>query len=125
MSTFTLDANTLGGRTANGTIAQYQAVKAGTATDFVVVAASTDVVLGLLQDDPATGEAGAVQFNGVARGRAGAVIAEGAEVMSAADGDLITFVAAAGNYIIGVALDGAAADGEIFPVLMTRGHGTT
>lgn len=84
-----------------------------------VTAASTDAVVGVLQNKPTLGQEAAVMCLGISKVYAGAAVAAGAEVMSDATGRAITASAAAGaNRVIGVALEAAAAAGEVISVLL-------
>ena len=94
------------------------AVKASTAIDEGVLlpAASTDPVLGITRALIKNGEFGTVQTRGLATAIAGAAVTRGDRVMATAAGKLITFVAGAGNAVVGIAKQTTTADGEEFEV---------
>lgn len=97
---------------------QYKFAKVSGAGTATVAAASTDAVVGVIQNKPNTGEEVELTVLGVTKVVAGAAVAAGAEVMSDASGRAITAAAAAGaNRVLGYALDAASAAGEIITVL--------
>lgn len=77
-------------------------------------AGAGELALGVLYDDPKAGQNGTVQVGGVAEIKASVGIVEGAEIASAGDGRAVT--AAAGQFILGIALKAANAANEIIPV---------
>jgi hypothetical protein len=81
--------------------------------------AITDVPIGVLQNDPASGGVADVMHDGVTRAVAGAAIAVGAKVACTAAGKVQT--AATTQHVLGVALTAAAADGDIITVLLQMG----
>lgn len=93
---------------------------AGTATDNTVNTAGAGVAaIGVLQDNPASGRAGAVMINGVSKIVAGGTVAAGAKVASDASGHAVT--AATGNYILGTAKTGGAS-GAVIEIIFEH-HG--
>lgn len=82
-----------------------------------------DYALGILQNDPATGEEATVGIDGVSKAEAGAVVAKDALLMWDSVGRVITWTAAAGANAmhIGIAKEAAGAAGDIIPVLIMRG----
>lgn len=78
-----------------------------------------EVVTGVLQNKPdAAGKSASVRVYGVSKVTAGAAITAGAEVSSDANGKAAT--STTGDYIVGIALEAAAADGDIIAVLITH-----
>ncbi len=87
-----------------------------------VAAGSGAQIAGVLQNDPELqGEAATIVQTGVTKAKAGAAVAQGAEVMSDADGEVIT--ATSGNRVVGTALQAAANADEIISVLLLPGGG--
>lgn len=77
------------------------------------VANATALVVGILQNEPtAAGQAATVAYAGVSKAKAGASITAGSRVTADASGNVIA-AATAGDAVIGVALDGAAANDVI------------
>ena len=64
----------------------------------------------------------AVPDGGIVKIEAGAAVTQGAQAASDDQGRVIDHVTTAGNYIQGVALDAAAAAGEIIRVQLTAPH---
>lgn len=89
---------------------QYRAVKR-TATGIVLCGANSNDFLGVLQDDPKAGEAGTVKTRDVSKVVAGAAFVTGTELTSDATGRFVT--ATAGQHVLAVALEPAAAAGEL------------
>ena len=100
---------------------QFYIVKLGTGAtygnDVVLSSAATDVHVGVLQNTPAAGEAATVQFLGTTKVVAGAAIARGAYVSADASGKAASNTTDKEN-AIGMALEAAAADGDIIEVLL-------
>ena len=87
-----------------------------------VAATSGAQIAGVLQNDPEVqGEAATIVQTGITKAKAGAAVAQGAEVMSDADGEVIT--ATSGNRVVGTALQAAAIADEIIAVLLLPGGG--
>lgn len=86
----------------------------------VVAAAITDEVVGVALTTQAAGEVVAVQSYGIARCVASAAIATGAKVMFATGAKVATANGATAK-IVGVALEDAATDGDVIPVLLKGG----
>lgn len=88
-----------------------------------VAAGSGAQIAGVLQNDPELqGEAATIVQTGITKAKAGAAVAQGAEVMSDADGEVVT-AAGSGNRVIGTALQAAANADEIIAVLLLPGGG--
>ncbi len=92
-------------------------------------------VIGVLQNKPsAAGQAAEVAYDGVVKVVAGAAVTAGAFVKSLANGKIDDAVASTvdtsdagaasdpvvGSHVLGIALDAAAADGDIIRVLITH-----
>lgn len=75
-----------------------------------------DLGIGILQNNPGSGQPATVGYGGVSKALAGGTIAAGARVTSDANGALIA-ASTAGDAVVGVAITGAAS-GDIFPVLI-------
>lgn len=98
--------------------ARYVCVQ-GSGTDGGAMAtAVTQNLLGIAQNEPLAGEHLSVCMLGMSRAVAGAAVAAWAEVTTNASGRLVT--AASGDCVIGTALEAAAADGDLFKVLVQR-----
>lgn len=73
--------------------------------------------IGVLQNDPSSaGDAGTLGVLGISKVVASGVITAGDDVASDAAGKAT--VAATGDYVLGVAMESAAVDGDIIPVLL-------
>jgi hypothetical protein len=88
------------------------------ATDnqVILMAAITDIPIGVAKQTVASGAAVGVQLNGIARMEAGAAITKGQQVGGDTVGRAITAVATAG--IGGIALEDAAAAGVVISVAL-------
>ena len=73
---------------------------------------------GILQGSPVAGDPANVMHQGTSKAVAGAAITAGAEVASDAAGKVVTAVST--DFILGKALEAAAADGEIITVLISK-----
>jgi len=100
---------------------QYKAVKAASTAGEVVVAdspATETQLLGLLQNDPADGEAADVAVLGVAKGICeSTAIAYGEAVTTNSTGELQK-TTSDNDHIIGIALEASSAVGDIIRVLV-------
>lgn len=86
---------------------------------IALASAATDNVIGVVRNKPAIGEPADVAIDGEVIMEAGAAVVAGVDLMSDASGRAITGVAAAGaNRLLGTALEGAAAAGVLFSVLL-------
>ncbi len=77
-----------------------------------------EIVLGVLQDAPKAGFAGAIMQTGISKMEAGAAVTRGAQVTNDNVGRVVD-AAGAGDMCHGVALEGCANAGEIISVLLT------
>lgn len=91
----------------------FKAVKLDANGAFVKAGAG-EACTGILIDDPKQNETGTVQVKDIQRAAAGAAFAPGALLASDANSALVT--AAAGQYILAKALQGAAGAGAIVEV---------
>lgn len=100
---------------------QYTIVELGAADNQVDTCdAQGEKSVGVLQNDPGAGEAALVRFLGTTKVKAGAAITKGAFITTGAAGK--AEAALTGDYIIGRALEAAAADGDIIEMqLMITG----
>jgi hypothetical protein len=95
---------------------QYKFVKVSAANAVNLVTASTDVVLGVLQNKPVLGQAAEVECFGVTKVLSGAAVAAGVGVMADATARAVT--ATATNKPQGISLEAAAGAGELISVLL-------
>lgn len=96
---------------------QYTFVKLSGST-VISAAAATDLPIGVLLDDPASGETAAVAVSGVVKLKASAAIAVGALVGTTSTGTGVTLVAGTDStkFILGRAITAAGAAGDIITV---------
>jgi hypothetical protein len=96
---------------------QYTPVKLASTADAVIAAtATTDIIIGILQNDPAAGEAADVASLGVCKAICGtATLTLGASISANSTG----IVPATAGKVIGVALQPAVTKGDIIRVLLT------
>lgn len=96
---------------------QYRFVELTAAQTVNVCGAITDIAIGVLQNDPdAAGKPAVVALSGTTKVVAGAAIAAGARVAPTAAGKAQT--AASTQYPRAIALDAAAADGDVIEVFL-------
>lgn len=101
---------------------QFYAVELTTTEGTVDVCnAAGDTVLGVTQDNPASGAASSIRITGITKWVAGAAVTIGDVVGTDASGKCVTKTAANGTKGAGRALSAAAADGDIISVLLTPG----
>lgn len=92
----------------------YKAVKLA-ANGIVTTTVAGEQATGILQNRPKLGDPGKVGFSGVSKAKAGAAITKGALITARADGTVGP--AAATNFVIGQALEAAAAN-DVISVLL-------
>jgi hypothetical protein len=80
------------------------------------IADADDQVIGIVQNNPAAGQAANVAFGGVSKAKLGGTVAAGARVTANASGEIVA-ASSAGDAVIGVALSGGAS-GEIVSILV-------
>lgn len=105
-------------------IPKFYAVKLSGKENVSVVDTAGELTEGICQEeivqqDVDDGRKAAVRVLGISNCIAGAAITQGDEVTVAADGRVITAVAASGNRVLGIAQNAAAAAGDWVPVLLT------
>ncbi len=95
--------------------AQYKFVKLNSSGQAVVCSSATDIPIGVLQNDPASGAEAEVLVIGGTKIIAGAAIAEGAQVGTSTAGKAVALVAGTDTtkYVAGALLTESGADGEI------------
>lgn len=94
---------------------QFHIVQMDSSGDMEVGEGATDLLLGVLQDKPESGQAGCYRHMGTTKVVAGGAIAIGARVTSDATGEAVT-TTTNGDVVVGVALEAAAADGDIIEI---------
>lgn len=99
------------------TTGQYRAVKRST-TGIVLCGANSVAFLGVLQDDPAAGEAGTVKTGGLSKAVAGAAFAAGIQLTTDSAGRFVT--ATTGQQVLAESREPAAALGDITTVDVGR-----
>lgn len=105
---------------AGGAILQHRLVALSAANTVTATSAITDLAIGVsTAAAAAAGDQVPVQFGGVARITASAAISAGAQVMPTASGaGKCVTAAGATAKSVGVALEAAAADGDVIAVLL-------
>lgn len=100
---------------------QYKFVELTAAGTVDICDAVTDVPLGVLQNNPASGQAAEVVAIGITKLQADAAITAGAAIGTSADGQADPKVAGTDSthYIVGTALSAASAAGEIVTAIIT------
>lgn len=96
---------------------QYTFVKIS-GTGVISVAAATDAPIGVLLNDPESGETAAVAVSGIVKLKASAAITAGATIGTTATGTAVTLAAGTDTtkYIVGRAITAAGASGDIITV---------
>ena len=98
-----------------------------------VLAGAGEAAIGVLQNDPTSGQTAAVQVSGVAKVKAGASITAGAQVAVNADGEAVAATLGRtntsdaggatdpliGSNVMGIALEGGA-ENDVIAVLITQ-----
>lgn len=97
------------------TTGQFLLVDINSSSQAVLVAAQGAKAVGVLDNDPESGNAARVIFAGVAKVTAGATIAAGNKITTGADAR--AEVAATGDHVVGTAITGGG-DGDIIEVLL-------
>ncbi len=101
------------------TASQYYIVQLSATGNIEIGEGATDLLVGVLQNKPASGEAALYRFAGTSKVVASAAIAIGAFVTTTAAGKAVT-TTTAGNHVIGRALEAAAADGDIIEIQLMQ-----
>ena len=99
--------------------AQYYIVQLSATGNIEVAEGATDLIVGVLQNKPASGEAALYRFAGTTKVVASAAIAIGAFVTTTATGKAVT-TTTAGDHVVGRALEAAAADGDIIEIQLMQ-----
>lgn len=98
---------------------QFYIVQMDSSGDMEVAEGATDLLLGVLQDKPESGQAGTYRHKGTSKVIASAAIAIGAYVTTNNAGKAVT-TTTQGDAVIGMALEAAAADGDIIEIQLMR-----
>ena len=98
---------------------QFYIVQMDSSGDMEVAESATDLLLGVLQDKPESGQAGTYRHKGTSKVVASAAIAIGAYVTTTNAGKAVT-TTTQGNKVIGIALEAAAADGDIIEIQLVH-----
>jgi hypothetical protein len=99
---------------------QFYAVKISAARTVALGAAATDRCIGILQNDPASGQAAVVRMIGLSKAISGAAVTVGAEVTSDAAGKLIDVAGATGR-CVGVAVEATTGADQLFTLFVFTG----
>ena len=98
---------------------RFYAVTLETSGKLALADSAGEKCLGVLQNVPSgDGKIGRVRINGVTKAVVNGAVEEGAELSAAATGKLTT--ASAGHYIVAVALEPSAADGDIIRAMVVN-----
>lgn len=118
MTTYSGNAVFIPGLVAGSSLAtaQYKAVALSSTAGQVKVAAAGGGI-GILQNDPAAGEAALVMAIGISKAVASTGIAIGAKITGNSTGVVTTLTA--NHNVLGIALEAAANTGDIIRVLLT------
>ncbi|MCK4454537.1 DUF2190 family protein [Candidatus Parcubacteria bacterium] len=98
---------------------QYYFVQMDSSGDMEIGEGATDLLLGVLQDKPESGQAGTYRHEGTTKVVASGAIAIGADVTSDAAGKAVT-TTTQGDKVKGIALEAAAADGDIIEIQLVH-----
>ena len=102
-------------------VGQFRAVTVTDDDACESLAASSNLVVGILQNNPPEGSACEVGYAGVTKAEAGGTVGAGVHVVADADGKVVAAgTGGAGTQVLGLALNGAGADGELISVLLLR-----
>lgn len=104
-----------------GGSAQFLAVSLQAARVVQVSTGPTAGMYGILQNTPMATEAADVGISGISKAVAGQAITFGIELMTgtgATLGQLVPWVVGAGNYKVGLAIEGASAQGVVFTIMI-------
>lgn len=107
-------------RTTSAAITGGQLLRVSGDDTVAPTSAASNDWLGVAGFDAASGAKVTVELGGVQELTASAAIAAGAQVVGAADGKVATIGAGTFGQAVGVALDAAAADGDLIRVRMER-----
>jgi len=98
---------------------QYKIVKLS-GSGVILTAAITDIPVGVLQNDPASGETASVAVDGITKVVASEAISVGALIGTTDDGKAVDVVAGTDTtaYVIGQAVTAATADGDVITITL-------
>ncbi len=94
---------------------QYYIMQMDSSGDMEIGEGATDLLLGVLQDKPESGQAGTYRYQGTTKVVASGAIAIGERVTSDAAGKAVT-TTTNGDVVVGTALEAAANDGDIIEI---------
>lgn len=98
---------------------QYYFMQMDSSGDMEIGEGATDLLLGVLQDKPESGQAGTYRYAGTTKVVASGAIAVGAEVTSDSAGKAVT-TTTQGDTVKGIALEAAATDGDIIEIQLVH-----
>ena len=109
-------------RVTSAAVERYRFVVLASDGTVSAASASTDAPVGLTgASSYASGENALVELVGVHKVTASAAISAGSKVVCAADGKAAADGGTTGDFVAGIALDAAAADGDVIEILFTPG----
>lgn len=98
---------------------QFHVVKMQTTGTIALASVAGEQCIGAIQNEPsASGSVGRVRINGVGKVVVGAAVEEGAELATNTSGRLVT--ASSGDYVHGIALEPASANGDIIRAMVVN-----
>lgn len=103
------------------TSAKYHIVQLDASGEIEIAEGATDLIVGILQNAPASGGAAIYRFGGTSKLVVGGVVTLGDWVTAKSDGRALT-TTTDGDIVVGRALETSAADGEIIEVQMSVQH---
>ena len=98
---------------------QYYVMKVSAEDQVNIPTARTDVTIGVLQNEPKSGENAVIRVAGTTKAKSWSTITRGTYVTATADGRIMT-ADTDKDVVIGIALESAAADGDIIEILLTQ-----
>lgn len=104
-----------------GGTGQFLAVSLQAARIVQISTGPTAGMYGILQNTPTAGEAADVGIAGISKAVAGQAITFGVELMTGTGGtlgQLVPWTVGAGNYKVGLAIEGASAQGVVFTIMI-------
>lgn len=101
------------------TEAQFSPVKLDANGNIVKATQATDIVIGVLQDNPAAGQMGAIMTFGITKVKAGDAISVGSLLTAHNNGTAKP--ASTGSKVFGIALTPASAAGQVIAALVLPG----
>lgn len=113
-SNTTASADLSTGLSGAGSSGQFLAVKISGSRTVGLASSGGELIYGILQNKPATGQAADVGILGITKAVAGAVVTAGNMLMTDTSGRMVP--ATGTNYRIAQAIEGAAATGTVFTI---------